>query len=150
MAQIEIKGNFEGYLWKSDKQVPDVYNGKNLLPVYTFDDNTNPFIIEGQLYDSKTGLSVSIKYVDGEYIIKKYYIDNTDSDHLSFFADIKSEKGEEKVEIHCEAKDLHYKGNSELRGHNLHFYELWEETTDPLCCKMKVLEATKVIFAGFE
>lgn len=149
MAQIEIKGNFEGYLWKSDKQVPDVYNGKNLLPVYTFDDNTNPFIIEGQLYDSKTGLSVSIKYVDGEYIIKKYYIEKKDSSHLSFSAVVKGENGDKKVITPCEVKELHFKGHSELKGHNLHFYELWEEKTDPLCCNMKVLEATKVIFAGF-
>lgn len=149
MAQIEIKGKFEGYLWKSDEQVPEVCEG-NKSDVYTFDDKTNPFIIEGQLYDSETGLSVSIKYVDGEYKIKKYYIDNSDSSHLSFSVDGMGEEGEKKVEIHCEAKELHYKGNSELLGHNLHFYELWEEKADPLCCKMKVLEATKVIFAGFE
>ena len=149
MAQITINGNFEGYLWKSDKQVPEVYEGNNPLPVETFDDDTNPFVIEGQLYDSKTGQSVSIKYVDGEYKIKKYYIDNSDSNHPSFSSVIKSEEGEEKVEIHCEVKELHYKGNSKLEGRNLHFYELWEEKTDPLCCKMKVLEATKVIFAGF-
>ena len=150
MAQIEIKGKFEGYLWESDKQVPEVCEG-NKIDVYTFDDETNPFIIEGQLYDSETGQSVSIKYVDGEYKIKKYYIDNTDSGHLSFSAVVKGEKGDEKVKnIPCEVKELHYKGNSQLKGYNLHFYELWEEKPDPLCCKMKVLEATKVIFAGFE
>lgn len=149
MAQIEIKGKFEGYLWKSDEQVPEVYEGDNLLDVYTFDDETNPFIIEGQLYDSETGQSVSIKYVDGEYKIKKYYIDKKDGSHPSFFSVVKSEKGEEKVEIPCEVKELHYRGHSELKGHDLHFYELWEEKPDPLCCNMKVLEATKVIFAGF-
>ena len=67
MAQIEIIGNFEGYLWESDKQAPEVYCGEKLLPSYIFDDETNPFIIEGQLFDALTGLSVSIKYVDGEY-----------------------------------------------------------------------------------
>lgn len=150
----QINGIFEGYLWKSDERVPEVYEGNKLLQVYTFDDKTNPFIIEGQLYDSKTGQSVSIKYVDGEYKIKKYYIDNPDSNHPSFFSVVRIRKGEkeceEKEEIRCEFKEQHYKGNSKLKGHNLHFYELWEEKPDSHCCNMKVLEATKVIFAGFE
>jgi hypothetical protein len=150
MAQIEIKGNFEGYLWKSDEQAPEVYKGNKLLEVYTFDDDINPFIIEGQLYDAGTGLSVSIKYVDGEYKIKKYHIDNTDSNNQSFFAVVKGENGEEVKVERCEVKELHYKGHSELSGNNLHFYELWEPKVDPLCCNMDVLEATKVIFAGFE
>lgn len=150
MAQIGINGNFEGYLWKSNEQEPEVYFGEGLLPAYTFDDETNPFIIEGQLFDAKAGLSVSIKYVDGEYKIKKYFIEKKDSNHPSFFYVIKDDDGENKVEIHCEIKELHYKGNSKLKGHNLHFYELWEEKPDSLCCNMKVLEATKVIFAGFE
>ena len=140
MAQIEIKGKFEGYLWKSDEQAPEVYKGNKLLEVYTFEDDINPFIIEGQLYDSETGQSVSIKYVDGEYKIKKYYIDKKESDRLSFSVVVYDEKGdkkdeetnETKVKIHCEFKDLHYKGYSQLKGHNLHFYELWEEKPDPL------------------
>lgn len=150
MAQTVINGKFEGYLWESDKQAPEVYYGEKLLLSYTFDNETNPFIIEGQLFDAQTGLSVSIKYVDGEYKIKKYYIDNPESNHPSFFSIVKDDEGEKKVEIHCEVKELHYKSNSQLKGHDLHFYELWEEKTDLLCCKMKVLEATKVIFAGFE
>lgn len=150
MAQIEIKGKFEGYLWKSDEQAPDVYEGNKLLDVYTFNNETNPFIIEGQLYDAVTGLSVSIKYVDGEYKIKKYYIDKKDSSHLSFSAVVMEKEGEKQVEIPCEVKELHYRGHSELKGHDLHFYELWEEKPDPLCCNMDVLEATKVIFVGFE
>lgn len=151
MAKIEIKGKFEGYLWESDKQIPEVYTGNNLSKVYTFDDETNPFIIEGQLYDAETGQSVSIKYVDGEYIVKKYHINNTDSSRPSFFSVVKGENGEEEVKVErYEVKELHYKGHSELSGHNLHFYELWEEKSDPLCCNMKVLEPKKVIFAGFE
>ena len=150
MAQTVINGNFEGYLWESDKQNPEVYSGEKLLQSYIFDSETNPFIIEGQLFDAQTGLFVSIKYVDGEYMIKKYYIDNSDSNHPSFFVIVKDEEGEKKVEIRCELKELHYKGNSKLKDHNLHFYELWEEKEEPLCCNMKVLEPTKAIFAGFE
>jgi CRISPR type III-associated protein (TIGR04423 family) len=147
MAQIEINGNFEGYLWESDKKAPEVYYGKKILPSYTFDSEMNPFIIEGQLFDALTGLSVSIKYVDGEYKIKKYFIDKKNGNQ--FYSVTKDDNGERKIIITCEVKNLYYKGNSQLEGHNLHFYELWEEKPDPLCCNMSVLEATKVIFAGF-
>ena len=38
MAQFGLKGNFEGYLWKSDEKMPEVYEGNRLLDAYTFDD----------------------------------------------------------------------------------------------------------------
>lgn len=131
MATKTINGSFEGYIWKSDQQAPVIYKGDNLFKDPTFNDEENPFTIEGQLYDRKTGYSVSIKYVDGEYLIKEY-----DKE------DLKS----------GEVKDLYYKGNSKLKGNNLHFKEVWEvkKDKDPLCCNMEVLEPTKVIFAGFE
>lgn len=147
MAQIEITGNFEGYLWDSDKQAPEVYCGEKLLSSYIFDNEINPFIIEGQLFDALTGQSVSIKYVDGEYKIKKYFIDKKNGN--LFYSVTKDDYVEKKDIIICEVKDLYFKGSSKLKGHNLHFYELWEEKPDSLCCDMKVLEATKVIFAGF-
>ena len=143
----QINGNFEGYLWKSDKQNPEVYFGEKLLSSYIFDNETNPFIIEGQLFDALTGLSVSIKYVDGEYKIKKYFIEKKDGN--LFYSVTKDENGDKKHKIICEVKDLYYKGNSKLEGYNLHFYELWEENPNSFCCNMNVLEATKVIFAGF-
>ncbi len=147
MATNPIKGKYEGYLWESDKQAPlTIYKGDNLLEERAFDNEKNPFIIEGLLFDRTTGHSVSIKYVDGEYKIKEYTVKTSD-DGKAFFDLGKDDNGED---IKYEIRDLHFKGNSKLKGNNLHFYELWEEKTDPLCCKMKVLEATKFVFAGFE
>lgn len=145
MATNYYKGNFEGYLWKSDKQAPTIYKGDNLLHERSFDDEKNPFIIEGQLFDKTTGHSLSIKYVDGEYKIKEYYV-ITSNEEKTFF----EVKEGDKVEIECVSKELYYRGSSRMEGNNLHFYELWEEESDPACCNMKVLNATKVIFAGFE
>lgn len=147
MATISINGNFEGYLWESDKQSPIIYKGETLLTDKTFNDEENPFVIEGQLFDKTTGHSVSIKFVDGKYKIKKYAVE-FDNDRMPHFFVCK--ENEEKEEVECDVKEQHFKGNSKLKGLNLHFYELWEEDSDKNCCNMKVLKATKVIFAGFE
>lgn len=146
MATNPIKGKYEGYLWESDKQAPTIYKGEKLLEDKSFDSEENPFVIEGQLFDRTTGHSVSIKYVDGEYKIKEYNVKTT-NDGKAFFDLGKDDNGED---IKYEIRDLHFKGNSKLKGNNLHFYELWEEDCDPACCNMKVLKATKFVFAGFE
>lgn len=149
MATNPIKGKYEGYFWESDKQAPQIYKGENLLEEKAFDSEKNPFIIEGQFFDRTTGHSVSIKYVDGEYLIKEYYME-TSNEGKTFYVMEKDENGEDvKREVKCKAVEQHYKGNSKLEGNNLRFYELWEEKPDPFCCNMNVLEATKIIFAGF-
>ncbi len=149
MAMYSIKGKFEGYLWESDKQAPTIFKGEKLLEGKSFGSGENPFVIEGLLFDKSTGHSVSIKYVDGEYLIKEYYME-TSNDGKTFYVLKKDEEGNDiRCELKCEAVERHYKGNSKLEGNNLHFYELWEEDCDPNCCNMKVLKATKVVFAGF-
>lgn len=153
MATYTIKGIFEGYLWESDKQEPNIYKGDNLLLEKTFNNDENPFFIEGQLFDKTTGNSISIKYVDGEYKIKMYSVNTTDDGNIHFF-ELKEKGNKEKEdvwnEVKCDVKDRHYKGNSKLKGLNLHFYELWEDECDKACCNMTVLKATKVIFVGFD
>ena len=69
MEQIE-KSTYQGYLWYSDKDQPKVLN--NVDSEITLDETKNPFVIEGQLFDGKR--SISIKYVDGKYIVKKYVL----------------------------------------------------------------------------
>lgn len=150
MATKYLKGDYEGYLWESDKQIPRKFMGESTLKEWSFNNEENPFIIEGQLFDKNTGHSISIKFMDGEYKIKEYYV-KTSNVGKSFFVLKKDNNDEESdCEVKCEVKERHYKGNSKLYGNNLHFYELWEEECDPNCCNMKVLKATKVIFAGFE
>ena len=151
MTTNTIKGKFEGYLWESDKQEPKIYKGDDLLKEKTFNNIENPFFIEGQLFDKTTGISISIKYVDGEYKIKKYSIKTDGDGKLHFFVFKEDEEKESDCqEVKCDVRECHYKGNSKLKGLNLHFYELWEEQSDKACCNMTVLKATKVIFVGFE
>jgi len=125
----KIEGTFEGYLWWSDQQDPEVYTKEKPQTDLELNENENPFIIEGHLYDATNGgHSVSIKYVDGKYIVNEY---DMQKDFVG------------KVVNH------RYRGNK-MKGHNLLFKELWEPEKDPLCCGMEVLRATKVAFVGFE
>lgn len=123
-----IKGTFEGYLWWSDQKYPEVHTKEKPKTDLVLNQDKNPFIIEGQLYDSQKDYSVSIKYVDGKYIVNEYDV---------------------KTDFVGEVVNHSYRGNK-MEGRNLLFKELWEPEKDPLCENMKVLKATKVAFVGFE
>ena len=149
MAEIIINGSFEGYLWKSDMKEPEVFSGDNLQKDLILNDEENPFYIEGQLYDLSTKLSVSIKYVDGEYKVNKYLVKQLDENRYCFYEKKKVGDREELVPIQGEVVMKSFKGNH-LKGHNLLFAELWQEKEDQRCHNMMVLMPTKVAFVGFE
>lgn len=131
IKDIPTEGHkYQGYLWLSDKKEPNVFNNEEIDDERKkcMDDNANPFIIEGQLYDGK--FSYSIKYVDGEHRVSKYNIEET------------KKKGFTRVH--------HFKGNNKMKGHNLLFFEVWEAKPDSNCCDMEVFEAKEVIFGGFK
>ena len=116
-------GNYEGYIWRSNAQTPKLIVGdfKEDLSV------KNPFIIEGQLYDKAKRVSYSIKFVDGEYIIKEYRLDDLkDADYTeqTFYANRRDDK-------------------------RLLFYQYWKEEPDDLCEGMKVLQPKELVFVGF-
>jgi len=60
------KRKYEGYLWYSNEQQPQVLYGQSEWGI-DINNATNPFIIEGQLWDEESRTSVSIKYIDGNY-----------------------------------------------------------------------------------
>lgn len=61
------KKYYQGYLWYSDKQCPLVLDGQSEWGI-EIGEATNPFIIEGQLWDEESRTSISIKYIDGHYL----------------------------------------------------------------------------------
>ena len=67
LTEIDPSQNYEGYLWWSDAASPKVYQ-KQQLPKWP-EEKSNPFIIEGQLYDDNNKKSYSIRFVDGDYQI---------------------------------------------------------------------------------
>lgn len=119
-------GNYEGYIWHSNTSKADVINGdfKESL-----DPTENPFIIEGQLYDRIKKVSYSIKFVDGEYLIHKYEVNDLD---------FNSKEVEEKA-FYANRIEVHKK---------LLFLQYWREEEDPLCEDMKVLQPKELVFVG--
>jgi len=128
METIE-KGKYEGWLWYSDEDSPKVFNVADECPA-TFDENINPFVVEGQLWSEETQTSISIRYVDGHYIIKKYDLSREDADapttERSFIA---HRLGEVK-----RVKMRHY----------------WKAESDPLCEGFEALMPDKLVFVGFD
>lgn len=126
----QIKGKFEGYLWQSDKAAPDVFSPATEQEI-TLDDSVNPFIIEGELYDASSGLSVSIRFVDGHYIIKKTTVkpsDIKDSDNTTV----------------KEYLAQRMPGISKLR-----YVQKWNSVKDPFCEGMETLQPGDLVFVGF-
>lgn len=126
----QIKGKFEGYIWQSDKVAPEVFYPATEKEI-TLDDSVNPFIIEGELYDASSGLSVSIRFVDGHYIIKKTTVkpsDIKDSDNTTV----------------KEYLAQRMPGILKLR-----YLQLWNSVKDPLCEDMETLQPGDLVFVGF-
>ena len=79
MTTIE-NARYQGYLWYSDQRQPEVYLGKTSVAELILDESKNPFIIEGNLYDAERQLSISIRFVDGKYIVTRYDLNTTSAD----------------------------------------------------------------------
>ena len=68
---------YEGYLWYSNRETPEILDKQALtLP----EEGTNPFVVEGQLYNEAEGLSYSIKYIDGQYVVHQFQTKDTPKD----------------------------------------------------------------------
>ena len=124
MERIE-KSTYQGYLWYSDKDQPKVLN--NVDSEITLDETKNPFVIEGQLFDGKR--SISIKYVDGKYIVKKYVL-----------AELPKEDFTKQSLLAHRMKDVK----------SLNFRQYWREQEDELCDGKKVLQPAELVFVGLK
>ena len=140
METIKIE-NCEGYLWWSDQEEPEIYDGK-VIDI-CLDEKKNPFVIEGQLYDKDEKKSYSIKYVDGQYIVIEYQVEKDVIEALSKEKEYKS--SDESVVV----EPKHYLSNR-MGDRWLKFLRYWEEKRDKNCMDMPVLTFTKNIFVGFK
>lgn len=124
---------YEGYVWYSNAKDPKVINHTFSLEI---DEKANPFIIEGQLYDVERKHSISIKFVDGTYIVHEYDIDEPKSDFIEI---------EHKTFV-----------SNRMGGKRLQFLQYWRnmESTKKIqnltCEGMVVLSPAELVFVGFE
>lgn len=134
MMDINIDFNqpYEGYLWMSNENHPQVFPPESLIDRQLFEVH-NPFVAEGYLFNHEKGISISIKYVDGRYRI---YIDKVkpsdfnskDTDRLCYL----TQRMDHSDALWAE------------------FLRYWTETPDPACHSMNVLEIEKELFVGFK
>ena len=129
--QIE-KGNYEGYLWYSDKQEPEVLMHTTLE--MNLDSMANPFIVEAQLYNKEARISYSIKYVDGKYLAYRY-------DDVAPEAPWATAEQVIESQTYCSNR----MGNLELV-----FLQSWRTQPDALCEGMQVLQPAEQVFVGFK
>ena len=116
---------YDGYIWMSDQEKPKVCENEKV----EWPTGANPFIVEGQLYNQEKGISYSIKFVDGKYIINEYEVKKADLDN----------EHNEQIVYHSNKMD----------GRKLKFLRYWEEKEDVNCMNMPVLTLTKTVFIGF-
>lgn len=127
METIKIN-KCEGYLWWSDQQEPEIYDGKDID--ICLDETKNPFVVEGQLYDKEEMKSYSIKYVDGQYLVFIYKVETSD---------FTNKNNESKSFL-----------SNRMGGRWLKFLRYWEEKEDENCMDMPVLTFIKNVFIGFK
>ena len=120
------KSTYQGYLWYSDEKEPRVFNNEEFELDIANDEN--PFVVEGHLFDGIN--SISIKYVDGKYIVKTYEVKDND---------FKSPNLVKEFLPNC------MKSVEKLR-----FLEYWKLKEDNLCENMEVLQPAEFVFVGFK
>jgi len=132
----EIKDVFyTGYVWYSDKAAPQqLTDGK-----FSRDEGETGFILEAKLYAKAEKLSVSVKYIGGDYFISEVKLAGCPSELKA--------KAEYSYETYIANPSL---GKKIGEGFGLSFLQYWEKTKDNACEGMEVLKPTWSAFVGFE
>jgi len=116
--------NYEGYIWYSNAQQPEVIKGKFDIKRLTL----LPFVIEGNLWNEHDKISINIKNIDGNYLINIF-----DLKTVANFFENTQEYVSHRIE-HAKAYKI---------------YQHWEAIEDDLCEKMSSYQPTWNAFVGF-
>lgn len=139
------KAKYEGYLWWSDSREPEVLDGSKDYEC-SFDASQNPFVIEGNLWDATTNESVYIRYVDGQYIVRRIVVS---AEELQGISD-KSLTCDDINKILVATTKKTYVARRMQGVKGLKFLQYWTSEPDVLCEGMPVLQPSKLVFVGFE
>lgn len=132
IKNIDFSLSYEGYLWMSDENHPRVFGPDSKVNSHLFD-TKNPFVVEGYLFNKQTGISISIKYIDGRYyiynnIVVAFDLNSKDIDSVYY---------------------LTQRMNTTDKQWAI-FLRYWKEKADSSCLGMNVLEVEKEVFIGFK
>ncbi len=137
LLQTDFTRCYEGYFWLSDSPAPLVFRKDRSLGDYLKEygksmeeiiGQINPYIVEGLLFDPKAGLSHSLKFIDGEYLLI-----STEVTSLQVMHKVKT-----------------YLAHRMPGVEKLKFIRLWIEEKDELCENMPVLKPVGQVFVGFQ
>jgi CRISPR type III-associated protein (TIGR04423 family) len=124
LSDIKIDDSYVGYIWPSNCNKPVVKE----FDLVKYNDGSNPFIVEGQLYSKIAEKSYSIKYVDGQHIVVEYDLKQLPKDY-----DVKT-----------------YIPHRIDGVSKIIFKQYWRPRKDELCEGMEVLLPAAYVFVGFE
>lgn len=122
------KYSFEGYYWLSNEDRPVNLKGhlddfkKSLDPIV-------PFIVEANLFNEKEQISISLKHIEGKYIITR--------------VDLKQPK--ENIQLSEEDSFKTIDGFNDIKVVNL-----WQAEEDELLEGMEVMTPLMTVFTGFK
>jgi len=128
LQDIPSNKMYEGYLWRSYKQEPELYYGDE--PIELPKEITNPFIIEGNLWNKVDEISYLIRFIDGEYLVYEFKLKGIHPERIT------------------ELKYLPNRMPADIK--KLSFSEVWSEQPDPLCNGFEVLKPAFIAFVGFK
>ena len=114
-------GHYQGYIWLSDKEKPEIVDG--VLSACIINSKSNPFIIEAQLYERNMGMSYSVRFTDGMFVFDSAQVVDYSDEHI-FQA-------------------------SWDKGRKLKFVCEWKPKEDPLCENLPVYTPAGFYFVGF-
>lgn len=131
MKQDIKEAKYEGYLWQSDQNKPEMLYGEK-TKCFTLEDGENPFIVEGLLWDAENDISISIRNVDGHYFVATQPV------------------SKEELENSLTLTPIDYLPHRLPGVKKVKFLRRWEKEQDPLCEYMETLQLKANIFVGFE
>lgn len=130
MIPTNIK--YDGYLWWSDEEKPEVFHNEilsskvhELWPT----ESNNPFIIEGNIWDSISETSYLIRFIDGEYLVYKFDMKGIAEENIT---------------------KISYLPHRMPEVEKLKFKEVWLEKPDNNCNDFNVLKPAFTAFVGFK
>lgn len=143
----EIKAAaYEGYLWYSDENKPKVFLGDKMVEKIELDDCSNPFVVEGNLWNAETHESIMIRYIDGRYFVRHTVV--ADKELLGI-----DDRSLDPVT--GKTSDLVATTVKEYLPHRLEsvkalrFLQYWQGEEDAMCEGMAALRPSKLVFVGF-
>ena len=118
---------FEGYVWLSDQEKPEILKGKTFM-FSDYEEGKNPFIVEALLFDKTNNVSYTVRHT-GRYMVGKFNLNDYTDENLV---------------------DIEYLPHRLDGVEKVCFKQLWLPESDENCEGMPVMKMKALIFVGFD